>query len=712
MTLAATALALLTTLTLVTATPAADPVIPADGFPPSTAAAEGVSQRGLIHLRDLVQSFVDGREVVGAELLVIKNGHSILHEAYGLADQETDTPVEVGSIFCVRSMTKPLIGTCIRMLVEDGKLQLDDPIAQYLSEFDVDGKRGITIRHLLTHTSGLPFSMIAGADPRKLESVRAVAALGAGATLQFEPGTDFQYSDQGADTLTALIEAVTGVPAEDFLVARVLVPLGMDSTTCLMARDSTLRDRAVSDYAGSRGSWTRFWSPADEALFPVFLGSQGLYASLEDYARFLQMWMDHGLVEGKPLLSPDSMRDALTPNAQPFPGSTGLSGLTPGYGSLMQLWTDPGADGADPVVAAFGHSGSDGTYAWAFPGQDALVLYFTQSRGNLTGLRVEEELASLFLGARTSADVVAPALEDYLGYYRENEGDRYRAIVRDGDDLALEVPGRAVATLSYVGEDSWKIRDEPSTILDFQRSGSGEVTGYCIGDHREFRFEPADTLPTAEDIVALVGRAHHLDLVESLGPVRFTSDLHIASIGVEGTASRWIAWPDRTRVDVRAAGKQERMSFDGEVVRYDSSAQDLSILEGPPADSIRLDSPFARFGNLLAWYPELRAIQQLDDDGHTILLVRTGDTSRPASTFFIEAETGQVLRIAAFPFMTGLGRVGVKTSFGDFRDVSGMLLPFRTETEVANPFIGTIVLAVTAIDVHVELPEGGFELAD
>lgn len=710
MTSLATAFALLAALTFAAPLPAAP--LPADDFPPSTAADEGVSRRGLLELSDLVQSFVDDDEVVGAELLVIKNGHTILHEAYGLADQDTGTPMQIDSVFCVRSMTKPLIGACIRMLVEDGELQLDDPIALYLPEFDVDDKRDITIRQLLTHTSGLPFSMIAAADPRQLESVRAVAELGAEAELKFEPGTGFQYSDQGTDTLTALIEVITDVPAEDYLTARLLVPLGMDSSTCLMTADSPLRERALSKYAGSAGAWTRFWSPDDEALFPIFLGSQGLYSSLEDYARFLELWMHRGLVGERRLLSEESVQETFTPNAFRFPGSTGLSGLTAGYGSLMQVWTAPGTDPSDTVLSAFGHTGSDGTHAWAFPEQDALVLYFTQSRGTLTGLRVEEALASLFLGAPSTADLTVPPLEDYLGYYWEGEGDMYRAIVRDGDGLALEVLGRAVARMAYVGEDGWKLRDEPSTILDFQRAESGEVTGYRIGDHREFRFEPADTLPTAEDIVALIGRAHRLDLMESLGPVRFNSTLDIASVGVQGDVTSWVVWPGRFRIDVKAAGGEERMSFDGEVVRSESSLQPLSIVDGPLADSIRLDNPFARFGNLLEWYPQLQAIQHLEDGGRKILLVRTGDANAPASTFFIDAESGQVRRIAAFPFMAGLGRVGVKTSFGEFRDVSGMLLPYRTESEVANPFIGTIVITVSGIEVGVELPAGGFALGD
>ena len=696
-----TAFALLVTLAL--SAPAQESAAPR--FPMSTPAEEGVSRRGLADLEALVQSFVDEGEIVGAELLVIKNGRTILHGGYGLADREADIPMEPGRVFCVRSMTKPFIGTAILMLVEDGLIDLDEPISDYLPEFDVEDKRAITIGQLITHTSGLEFSLIATSDPRQLESIYEVAVLGAASELQFEPGTDFQYSDQGTDTLTALIEVVTDVSPEDYVTARLLVPLGMDASTCLMTDGHPLRDRALPKYAGSSELWTRFWGPDDEALFPVFLGSQGLYASLEDYARFLELWMHDGRLGQRQLLSSESVESALTPNPYAFPGSTGL-GLTPGYGSLMQLWMD------GDTLTAFGHTGSDGTHAWAFPEQDAMVLYFTQSRGTLTGLEVEEALARLFLGAAPSTDLVVPPHEDYVGHYWEGEGDLYRSIVHDGDKLALEVVGRAVVELVYVGEDSWKIKLEPSTILDFVRSASGEVTGYRVGNHQESRFEPADTLPDAEEIAARVAAAHRLDLSESLGPVHSRGTLKIQNVGVEGEVSSWLVWPNRCRIDVQAGGNEERMSFDGEVVRYVSPMQELGVMEGPLAESIRVDNNFARFGDLLEWYPDLRAIQQLDEQGRKVLLVRTGDTSAAASTFFIEVETGQVRRIAAFPFMAGLGRVGVRTSFGEFRDVSGMLLPFRTETEVANPFIGTVVVQLSDIEVGAELPEGGFGLED
>src|SRR6185436_11846352 len=106
-----------------------------------------------------------------------------------------------------------------------------------------------------------------------------VADLGGTAALAFAPGTGFEYSDQGTDTLAALIEVVTGAPAEVFVRERLLEPLGMSDSACLMTDDQPLRARACSLYVGSPGAWSRYWSPADKALFPIFLGSQGLYST-------------------------------------------------------------------------------------------------------------------------------------------------------------------------------------------------------------------------------------------------------------------------------------------------------------------------------------------------------------------------------------------------------------------------------------------------
>lgn len=678
-------------------------------FLPSTALEQGLSPEALASLGTLVQDLVDADEIVGAELMVIKNGRTVLHEAYGWADRAAEVPMETGSVFCVRSMTKPVVGAAIRLLIEEGLLRLSDRVSEHLPSFDAPSTREITVEELLTHTSGLPMSLILGKDLKELQAaggIRAVADLGGGHALEFSPGEGFNYSDQGTDTLTALIEVASGMSAAEFVRTRVLDPLGMQASACVLTQDSPLRERALPLYVGSRGAWTRIWGPDEPTMFPFFLGSQGLYSTLEDYARFLEMWRRKGRIEEGRLLRASSVRKTLRPGPHPMQGSTGLPGTHTAYGSLMQLWLD----GEDEVVA-FGHTGSDGTHAWVFPEQNAMALYFTQSRGNLTGLRVEEVLGELLLGVPFDTNQLAPPFEEYLGYYWEGEGDLYRAIVRDGDDLALEIMGKASVPLAYVGDDRWKLRPSPGTVLAFDRSETGEVTGYHIGEHQEFRFEPAADLPGAAAIAARVRATHGMDLLESLGPMRVDSQLEIAKLELSGKTESWYAWPDRFRSDNVVGEEFEHVAFDGSEVRYASRQQDLAVLEGPRAEDARLDSLFARLGDWQRWHPRLETIQTLERGGRTVVLVRTGDCSAPARTFYVDLASGRLLAQDSIATIDGMGRVGRHTEFQDYRDVSGVLLPHRIEVDLANPLIGSVVITTTAVEFGAALPEGAFELS-
>ena len=259
-------------------------------------------------------------------------------------------------------------------------------------------------------------------------------------------------------------------------------------------------------------------------------------------------------------------------------GPTALPGARAEYGTLMQVWTRATEDGEREPLA-FGHTGSDGTHAWVFPERRAMVLYFTQSRGTMSGLRVEERLGELLLGVPFDPLQAAPPLEQYLGYYWEGEGDLYRAIVRDGRDLALEIPGRAVVPLDYIGEDRWKLRPEPATVIAFDRGEDGSVTGYHIGDHQEFRVTPAPDLPSADEVATRVAAAHRLERLKDSGPVILRGRLDIPKLDRRGQTTTWLAWPDRWRVDV-AIGEEfrsrTRTITETDVVNFASLSDDWS----------------------------------------------------------------------------------------------------------------------------------------
>ena len=673
-------------------------------YPASSAEEQGVSAEALSRLDELVQSMVDDEEVVGAEVLVIKNGHSILHTAYGWRDRESQTAMDLNSVFCVRSMTKPLIGTSILMLVKDGKIKLEDRVAQYLPSFEVESTRDITIAQLMSHSSGMPMSQIMAADLSAIDGIQAVAEMGAGIDLMFKPGSDFSYSDQGTDTLTAIMEVVTGKPAEDFVRARILDPLEMKDSTCMMEEGNPLRLRGGSKYSGARGAWIPFWNTEKPPLFPFFLGSQGLYSTVSDYARFMELWKEEGLFGEQILLDPGLMQKALTPSpfVKGFPSD--IPGLTVDYGYLMILWTQ------GEELVGFGHNGSDGTHAWVFPEQDAMVFYFTQSRGTRTGMRVGKVLGELFLGAEVEEEQVLPALEQFLGYYWEHDDDSYRAVVRDGEDLAMELHGRGVFALDYLGDDRWQFRQNPSEVITFDRSESGEVSGFSLGDHHEYRFAPSSDLPSVDDLAALIAKTHRMDLMESLGPMQAVGEIDIKSMNVIGELHTSYAWPNQFRMDVTMSGQSETSIFDGEFAYYASTATPVEKLEGIRGTELRLDNHFARFGDWHQWHAQLEVIQKLERGGKELYLIRAGDSSAAASTFFVDANTGRVIGEDKVNLVPGMGLMGMRMRFADFRDVSGMLLPYKTQIKFANPMIGTVWTTISKMELGVELPEDTFRL--
>ena len=218
------------------------------------------------HLESLVQN----DEIVGGELHVIKEGKTILHQAFGWADRQEQRQLQLNSIYCVRSMTKPLVGTAIQMLIDEGKLSLGQSVAEILPSFDRPETKHITIRHLLGHSSGLPFSTIQR-PLREYASINDVASEASQAKLEFEPGTSFQYSDAGSDVLGAVVATITELSPEEFIQQRILTPLVMQDSFTELPSDDLAKSRIPSAYSGGTGDWERHWHRDDEPIFPIFL---------------------------------------------------------------------------------------------------------------------------------------------------------------------------------------------------------------------------------------------------------------------------------------------------------------------------------------------------------------------------------------------------------------------------------------------------------
>ena len=338
-------------------------------FPYAAPADVGLSEQQLWLFKERLYARVVARHLVGSEILVIKDGRIVLHQAMGWADIDRAVPLERDAVFRLASMTKPFVGTATLMLVEQGRIGLDDPVASYLSSFENSRSEAITVRQLLTHRSGFA----QGAEPEGYSEapglLDAVNLLGAHGP-DFPPGADFVYSNLNSDALGALIEVVTGEPVERVLDRQIIEPLGLADTHTSFAPEVSWAERVPSSYRQwGEGPWERFWNPLRPHEVAWFSPAGGLYGSAFDYAEFLT-----GYLAGQ--LIPDSTVAAAL--ADPIAESRPAP-LPRWYGMHWEIYAPASGEGGLP---AFGHRGATGTVGMAIPDANVIVVYLTNSVEN------------------------------------------------------------------------------------------------------------------------------------------------------------------------------------------------------------------------------------------------------------------------------------------------------------------------------------------
>jgi len=494
------------------------PALEAPEFSYASPESQGISNESVVELADIVRSYFDEEMIVGAELVVIKNRKIVLHEVVGWKDRENEIPMERDTLFNIRSMTKPITGAAIQILIDEGRLRLDSRAAEYLPGFDNENSQNITIEQLLTHRSGLPLSILITAD--QYETLFSMANETGIIGPEFTPGSKFWYSDAGTEVLGAIVEVETGVSLDAFVTEHILEPLRMNSSFYYhpATQNDSRRGRIADLYVGGIGEWVKIWS-SEEPFYPFAFGSQSLYSTPVDYARFLAMWMDDGRVGGTQLLSSDAVDRTLTPVSKmsslgsdmPYP--TGFYNLEAYYGQMAILFSN--VTTGIPEVEVIGHSGSDGTYAWVWPKLDLMIFYFTQSRGSTSGIKLESKVDEL---------LIHPELEElnnqareqyakYLGGYTANFGPfqntEFVVTIQNGG-LAVDIPNQLVFELEEPDEEGkWRFKLMDEVAISFELDNGRNVTAMRLHE-AGYIFElpkgsPPEEESYPEDMVKYVG---------------------------------------------------------------------------------------------------------------------------------------------------------------------------------------------------------------
>jgi CubicO group peptidase (beta-lactamase class C family) len=373
----------------------------------------GMSSDRLARIDEMLLQQIEENRIPGAVALIARDGKIIYHKAFGMADNEAGRELRQNDIFRIASQTKAITATAVMMLWEEGLFRLDDPVSMYLAEFGearildtfneadttyttIPAENQITIRHLLTHTSGIGYGVIDGDERMRMiyekagitdlfttepitikESVTKLAKL----PLHHEPGEAYTYSE-GLDVLGYFIEVMSGMPFDQFLQTRIFDPIGMADTRFYLPEYKQNRLVTVQR-KNDAGEWepypVTFYDPdyPRTGAMTFFSGGAGLSSTILDYAKFLQMYLNLGEYDGLRLLSRTTVNFMMQNQVGNLLGDRGFD-----YGIAFGLIDEKGE--------AMGGRGSMGTFDWggyfntsyfADPNEGIIGLLFKQTQG-------------------------------------------------------------------------------------------------------------------------------------------------------------------------------------------------------------------------------------------------------------------------------------------------------------------------------------------
>ena len=363
----------------------------------------------------LVKEYIDSNWLAGAVTIVIKDNQVVQHKGYGYADIASKKPMPKDAIFRIMSQTKAITSVGIMVLYEQAKLLLDDPVSKYIPEFKkqtvldtfneadttyttVPAKREITIRDLLTHSSGLDYTDIGGSKVKAiysknnipsglgyfnedlLERMKAMAKL----PLSFQPGEKWQYG-LNSDLLGCLIEVISGMKLDAFFSKYIFQPCGMQDTyfNVPAVKASRLATVYTEDATNKIITWSHTFRNIDPD-YPTmqnhyFSGGAGLSSTAFDYAVFMQMLLNGGMYNGKKIISKRSVEIMTSSQLEP-----GLFGDNY-FGLGFSITSDKSAAKGPRYAGAFAWGGYFGTTYWADPKAKLVCLFMTQQTPNSHG---------------------------------------------------------------------------------------------------------------------------------------------------------------------------------------------------------------------------------------------------------------------------------------------------------------------------------------
>jgi CubicO group peptidase (beta-lactamase class C family) len=344
-------------------------------------AAAGFDAARLRNVEALCRAATESGAIPGLALLVARNGVPVIHTAWGLADRTSRRPAAPDTVWLIASVTKPVVCTGVALLMERGLLALDDRVSRHLPEFDAPDRRDLRLRHLLTHTSGLPDMLPENVALRQRhaplsEFIERIATT----PLLFSPGTNVHYQSTGIALLGEIVARVSGGTCAGFLRQEFFGPLEMESSSLgtrpdlsdRIAESALPEEQPRTDWDWNSPYWHRFQAPWG-----------GMFSTTGDLARFLGMVLRGGESGGRRYLGSATVRE-ITRNQLPFlPDLPESARIRAAWGLGWRIAAGRESDyfGDLHSPRAYGHGGSTGTGVWNDPETGVTFVLLTNRPG-------------------------------------------------------------------------------------------------------------------------------------------------------------------------------------------------------------------------------------------------------------------------------------------------------------------------------------------
>nr|WP_263324788.1 serine hydrolase [Neobacillus sp. Marseille-Q6967] len=442
---------------------------------PSSPRGAGMVEAPLQQIDQIMNQAISEKVMPGAVTFVARGGKIVKHDAYGYAARYTDgqftemeNPIltQTDTIYDLASISKIFTSTAAMILFEKGLFQLDDPVAKYIPEFAANGKDNVTIRQLMTHTSGFTawIPLYAQGNSRE-ERIKQIF----NQPLKNAPGSTYEYSDLNMITLGALIEKLSGMRQDEFVKKYITEPLGLKDT--MYNPPASLKHRiAATEYQAVPNRGLVWGEVHDENAWSLdgVAGHAGVFSTAEDLAKFAHIFINDGKYGGKSILKPETVKLMLENQNEAFPGDDHGLGWELGQGWMM--------DALSEGTYSFGHTGYTGTSIVVNPNNKTIAILLTNRVHPSRSTISTNQTRRLF--ARQVADSIPVSIPGKESAWFAGYGDKVNRAMEA--DLELKEDTKLTFETWHLIENAWdfgnvevKIDGKWQTLIQFTGASKG-----------------------------------------------------------------------------------------------------------------------------------------------------------------------------------------------------------------------------------------------